>query len=137
MPAVFDYDDRSAQQVIARAAQNAGQSQQSQVEVRRQTLAHLLAQSSDEAIPIAKGLGVDPYTTNPILSKKLSDMAWVAFSGRFGIQAAMSVLVPYSMAMSAVTITNTTVYDTPQGDLINKDQAIFAETGARPRCRRS
>src|SRR5437762_10910963 len=42
----------------------------------------------------------------------------------------MSVLVPYSMAMSAVTITNTTVYDTPQGDLINKDQAIFAETGA-------
>jgi len=54
----------------------------------------------------------------------------VAFSGRFGIQAAMSVLVPYSMAMSAVTITNTTVYDTPQGDLINKDQAIFAETGA-------
>ena len=79
---------------------------------------------------LAKGLGVDPYTTNPILSKKLSDMAWVAFSGRFGIQAAMSVLVPYSMAMSAVTITNTTVYDTPQGDLINKDQAIFAETGA-------
>jgi len=79
---------------------------------------------------LAKGLGVDPYTTNPVLSKKLSDMAWVAFSGRFGIQAAMSVLVPYSMAMSAVTITNTTVYDTPQGDLINKDQAIFAETGA-------
>jgi len=79
---------------------------------------------------LAKGLGVDPYTTNPILSKKLSDMAWVAFSGRFGIQAAMSVLVPYSMAMSAVTITNTTVYDTPQGDLINRDQAIFAETGA-------
>ncbi|PYN92205.1 MAG: hypothetical protein DMD89_28455 [Candidatus Rokuibacteriota bacterium] len=79
---------------------------------------------------LAKGLGVDPYTTNPVLSKKLSDMAWVAFSGRFGIQAAMSVLVPYSMAMTAVTITNTTVYDTPQGDLINKDQAIFAETGA-------
>src|SRR5437870_9009247 len=79
---------------------------------------------------LAKGLGVDPYTTNPVLSKELSDMAWVAFSGRFGIQAAMSVLVPYSMAMSAVTITNTTVYDTPQGDLINKDQAIFAETGA-------
>ena len=79
---------------------------------------------------LAKGLGVDPYTTNPILSKKLSDMAWVAFSGRFGIQTAMSVLVPYSMAMSAVTITNTTVYDTPQGDLINKAQAIFAETSA-------
>lgn len=79
---------------------------------------------------LAKGLGVDPYTTNPVLAKKLDDMAWVAFSGRFGIQAAMSVLVPYSMAMSAVTITNSTVYDTPAGDLINKAQAAFAATGA-------
>lgn len=79
---------------------------------------------------LAKGLGVDPYTTNPVLAKKLDDMAWVAFSGRFGIQAAMSVLVPYSMAMSAATITNTTVYDTPPGDLINKDQATFLATGA-------
>jgi hypothetical protein len=79
---------------------------------------------------LAKGLGVDPYTTNPVLAKKLDDMAWVAFSGRFGIQAAMSVLVPYSMAMSAVTITNTTIYDTPAGDLINRAQATFAATGA-------
>ena len=79
---------------------------------------------------LAKGLGVDPYTTNPVLAKKLDDMAWVAFSGRFGIQAAVSVLVPYSMAMSAVTITNSTVYDTPPGDLINQDQATFVATGA-------
>jgi len=79
---------------------------------------------------LAKGLGVDPYTTNEVLAKKLDDMAWVAFSGRFGIQTAMSVLVPYSMAMSAVTITNSTVYDTSQGDLINSAQAIFAATGA-------
>lgn len=79
---------------------------------------------------LAKGLGVDPYTTNPVLAKKLDDMAWVAFSGRFGIQAAMSVLVPYSMAMSAATITNTTVYDTPPADLINQDQATFLATGA-------
>jgi hypothetical protein len=79
---------------------------------------------------LAKNLGVDPYTSNPILSKKLTDMAWVAFSGRFGIQAAMSVFVPGSMAMSVVTITNSTVYDTPPGDLINAAQAIFAQTGA-------
>lgn len=79
---------------------------------------------------LAKGLEVDPYTTNPVLSKKLDDMAWVVFSGRLGIQTAMAVVVPYSMAMSAVTITNTTVYDTPAGDLINKAQAILAGTGA-------
>ncbi|HSE04788.1 MAG TPA: hypothetical protein VLK35_11600 [Methylomirabilota bacterium] len=79
---------------------------------------------------LAKGLGVDPYTSNPVLAKKLDDMAWVAFSGRLGIQAAVSVFVPYSMAMSAVSITDSTVYDTPGADLINQAQAAFAATGA-------
>ena len=73
---------------------------------------------------------VDPYTTNEVLSKKLDDMAWVAFSGRFGIQTAVSVFVPYSMALSAVTITDSTIYDTPTADVINSDIASFAGTGA-------
>jgi hypothetical protein len=79
---------------------------------------------------LAKSLGVDPYTTNEVLSKKLTDAAWVAFSGRFMIQTATSILVPYSMAMSAVTITNTSIYDTPPADLINNDTMIFGSTGA-------
>src|SRR6266542_1941446 len=79
---------------------------------------------------LAKSLGVDPYTTNPVLSEKLTDAAWVAFSGRFIIQTATSILVPYSMAMSAVTITNSTVYETPAADLVNNATVIFGETGA-------
>jgi hypothetical protein len=79
---------------------------------------------------LAKALGVDPYTSNAVLAKKLDDMAWVAFSGRFGIQAATAIFVPYSTVMSVVTITNTTVYDTPQGDLVNAAKATFAATGA-------
>src|SRR6266568_7137306 len=79
---------------------------------------------------LAKSLGVDPYTTNPVLSEKLTDAAWVAFSGRFIIQTATSILVPYSMAMSAMTITNSTIYDTPPGDLINNATVIFGATGA-------
>ena len=79
---------------------------------------------------LAKKLGVDPYTTNELLSKKLTDAAWVSFSGRFLIQTATSILVPYSMAMSAMTISNSTVFDTPPGDLINNATAIFASTGA-------
>jgi len=79
---------------------------------------------------LAKSLGVDPYTTNTVLSEKLTDAAWVAFSGRFLIQTATSILVPYSMAMSAVTITNSTVYDTPAADLVNNATVIFAATGA-------
>ena len=79
---------------------------------------------------LAKSLGVDPYTTNTVLSEKLTDAAWVAFSGRFIIQTGMSILVPYSMAMSAMTITNSSVYDTPPADIINNDTMIFAATGA-------
>jgi len=79
---------------------------------------------------LAKSLGVDPYTTNEVLSEKLTDAAWVAFSGRFMIQTATSILVPYSMAMSAVTITNSSIYDTPPGDLINNATMIFSSTGA-------
>jgi hypothetical protein len=79
---------------------------------------------------LAKSLGVDPYTTNPVLGEKLTDAAWVAFSGRMVIQTATSILVPYSMAMSAVTITNSSIYDTPAADLVNAATAIFTETGA-------
>lgn len=79
---------------------------------------------------LARSLGVDPYTTNPVLAKKLTDMAWVAFSGRLTVQVATSVFVPYSMAISAVTITASTVYDTPAGDLVSAAKTIFAGTGA-------
>ena len=79
---------------------------------------------------LAKSLGVDPYTTNIVLSEKLTSAAWVAFSGRFMIQTATTILVPYSMAMSATTITNSTIYDTPAGDLVNKATDIFTSTGA-------
>ncbi len=81
---------------------------------------------------LAKSLGVDPYTTNPVLAKKLDDIARVMFSGRFVIQTAMTVLVPGSTVMSAVSITNSSIYDTPPGDLINNANAIFAATGASP-----
>jgi hypothetical protein len=79
---------------------------------------------------LAKSLGVDPYTTNPVLAEKLTNAAWVAFSGRMVIQTATSILVPYSMAMSAMTITNSSIYDTPAADLVNAATAIFTETGA-------
>jgi hypothetical protein len=79
---------------------------------------------------LAKSVEVDPYTTNPVLSKKLTDVAWAAFSGRMGIQAVTAIVVPFSTALSVVTITNTAVYDTPPGDLLNNAAAAFKEAGA-------
>ncbi len=79
---------------------------------------------------LAQRLGVDPYTTNPVLSERLTSMAWVTFSGRLGVTAVTTILVPYSGAMSAVSVTNRAVWDTPAADLVNRATAIFGQTGA-------
>lgn len=71
---------------------------------------------------LAKSVGVDPYTTNPVLSKKLNDMAWVAFSGRVGVNALITVFVPVSIAVSASSVTNAMIYDTPAADLITRNE---------------
>jgi hypothetical protein len=79
---------------------------------------------------LAKSLGVDPYTTNPVLAKKLSDMAWVAFSGRVGVNTLISVFVPASIAISATSFTNSLLYDTPAADLIVRNQQKLLAMGA-------
>src|SRR5262249_62188605 len=55
----------------------------------------------EERRRLAERLGVGPYTTNPGLSERLTDVAWGAFSGRAGIQALFFFLVPYSRGMTA------------------------------------
>jgi hypothetical protein len=79
---------------------------------------------------LAERLGVDPYTTNAVLSERLTDVAWVAFSGRFVISAATAILVPYSAAMAGVSVTNRAIWDTPAADLVNNARAVFGGTEA-------
>ena len=66
---------------------------------------------------LAQKLHVDPYSSDPILTKKLNSVAWVMFSARMTVNVAM-MAVPGSMIISAVTITNDLVYQTPRADLI-------------------
>jgi hypothetical protein len=129
---LFDRIKLGGEQVVAAASapEKSGEERVADVTERVGSITVTALGYEKERRDLAKGLGVDPYTTNAVLSKKLDDMAWVAFSGRFGIQTAMAVVVPYSVAMSAATITNTTVYDTPAGDLVNSARAVFAGTGA-------
>ena len=79
---------------------------------------------------LARQLGVDPYTTNPILSERLTDIAWVAFSGRVGVSALMAVAVPGSMFITGVAATRDLVYDTPPGELILRNQNRLQGMGA-------
>ena len=66
---------------------------------------------------LARKLHVDPYSSDPILTKKLNHAAWVMFSARMTVDAAM-MAVPGSMIISGVEITNDLVYQTPKADLI-------------------
>jgi hypothetical protein len=66
---------------------------------------------------LAHKLHVDPYSSDPILTKKLNHVAWVMFSARMTVSAAM-MAVPGSMIITSVTVTNDLVYQTPRADLI-------------------
>ena len=125
----------SGVQSIASAATAPGQSDEQQVASVSERVGTITVDAlgyEKERRDLAKSVGVDPYTTNPVLAKKLDEMARVAFSGRMVIQAATTILVPGSTIMSAVSITNSTIYDTPPGDLLNAAKTIFAATGASP-----
>ena len=79
---------------------------------------------------LAKSLGVDPYTTNPVLAEKLTDIAWVAFSGRLAVNAMVTAFVPVSIAISGASFTHDLVYDTPAADLIIMNQQKILAMGA-------
>jgi hypothetical protein len=71
---------------------------------------------------LAKKLHVDPYTSNPVLSKQLDDIALTAFRAHVGVTTTMSVFIPGSMAITATRMVSTWVWDTPKADLIVQTQ---------------
>ncbi len=66
---------------------------------------------------LARKLHVDPYSSDPILTKKLNSVAWVMFSARLTVDAAM-MAVPASIVITGVEFTDDLVYQKPKGDLI-------------------
>lgn len=78
---------------------------------------------------LSKQLGVDPYTTNLALAKKLDEFAKVAFYGRVGLNTLISVAVPASLAITATSATRDLIYDTPRGDLIVRNEEALRAMG--------
>jgi hypothetical protein len=80
----------------------------------------------DRRRQLAKEIGVDPYTTNPVLRKQLDDIAWAAFAGGLGTTALKS-MVPGSMVVGTSAMLTDWVYDTPPGDLkVRNEKALLA-----------
>jgi hypothetical protein len=65
-----------------------------------------------------------------VLSKKLTDTAWVGFSGRLGVNLLVSAFVPGSTAISGLSFTHDLVYDTPAADLIVLNRQKMLAMGA-------
>ena len=80
---------------------------------------------------LAKRLNVDPYSSDPILTKKLNKVAWIMFSARMTVSAAM-MAVPGSMIISGVTFTNDLVYQTSKADLVLLVQNKLQSMGLSP-----
>jgi hypothetical protein len=65
---------------------------------------------------LAKQLRVDPYTTNPVLAKKLDDAAWAGFAGDLGTDL-LTAMIPGGALVQTTTRLSNWVWDTPPGDL--------------------
>ena len=72
----------------------------------------------------AHKLGVDPYTTNPVLAKKLDDVAWAAYAGGFAMNFAP---IPPVVGMAASV--NTLVWQLPPADIAKKNDAALLKMG--------
>jgi len=79
---------------------------------------------------LAQSLGVDPYTTNPVLAKKLTDVARVAFSGNLAVNSLVTAFVPASIAITGTNFTSDLVYDTSAADLIQMNKQKMLNMGA-------
>ena len=118
---------------IAQAASDPTKSEQQRTQEAAQRIgsATITALGFEQARrQLAKGLAVDPYTTNPVLSQKLTDTAWVAFSGRLGVNLLVSAFIPGSTAISGLSFTHDLVYDTPAADLIVLNRQKMIAMGA-------
>ena len=78
---------------------------------------------------VAKVLRVDPYTTNPVLDKKLNEFAWVVWAGEFGLDVGIG-LVPGGMAIKITrTWVSDLVWDLSPGDLDVRAERQLTELG--------
>jgi hypothetical protein len=132
MSRFFDRVALGAQQITQAATDSSkDDSQRAEAAVSRIGSATITALGFEQTRrQLAKSLKVDPYTTNPVLAEKLTDVAWVSFSGRLAVNTLVSVFVPASIAVSATSITSDLVYDTPTADLVVMNKQKMLAMGA-------
>jgi hypothetical protein len=123
--------DRVGQAARAGVQQTREQKQEGSGELAGETAARAAGEVFgyyDARRRLAKRVGVDPYTTNPVLAKKLDEIAWAAFAGEFGIDRAVAI-VP---GLRGAAWFSDLVWETPPGDLRVMIEKKLLELGAPP-----
>ncbi len=82
----------------------------------------------DQRRRIAQEVKVDPYSTNPVLTQKLDDLASAAFAGGLGVTA-LKAAVPASLVLSTTTMLSDWVWDTPPGTLKVQNETALKSMG--------
>jgi hypothetical protein len=79
---------------------------------------------------IAKQVGADPYTTNPVLAKQLDDLARAAFAGGVSLDAALAVSTAgVATAISATATVSNLVWDKSPEDIRTINETKLAAMG--------
>jgi hypothetical protein len=79
---------------------------------------------------IAKQVGADPYTTNPVLAKQLDDLARAAFAGGVSLDVALAVSTAgVATAISATATVSNLVWDKSPEDIRTMNETRLAAMG--------
>jgi hypothetical protein len=78
----------------------------------------------------ARRLGVDPYTTNPVLAVRLDQIAWVAAVGRVSLGTLLPSATPAMIAVPGSEMAHHWIYDLPADELRAKNEQRLRGFGA-------
>jgi hypothetical protein len=80
---------------------------------------------------IARRVGADPYTTNPVLRKQLDDLAWASFAGGVSLDVALAVSTAgVATAVSATSTVSNLVWEKSPEDIRTINEGRLAAMGA-------
>jgi hypothetical protein len=78
----------------------------------------------------AKELGIDPYTTNPVLRVRLDNVASATFAGNFAVNSTIGLVVaPLQYAATFDTVVRDSVWNTPLIDLVAQNEQKLRAMG--------
>ena len=121
---------QSASTTMSRATESTGGSNSSQ---STSDTANDLLGINKAKRRIAKQVGADPYTTNPVLAKQLDDLARAAFAGGVSLDVALAVSTAgVATAISATATVSNLVWDKSPEDIRTIHEQKLAAMGVGP-----